>query len=153
MAIEYTLHASHVGSVQDFVEALRRQLGTKATTTSEEPAGLDVDGLRVVITKPGEFTARFVHEDYGVMPDVRVLFRLQKDDLEGSQRTLVGCVIASLQVASGDATLLFNGERRVLCRENGVVALDASFSVWTSELREQYGGVFPVGRPLPHVDG
>ncbi len=131
MAIEYTLHLADPRGADAFRAAFAAALGAVASPGRRRGTHhVELDALYATLLRPDPSSAAFYRDAYAVRPTVTVFFRLDKFALDRAQRTLVDTVLAALAASTGDAVLLWNGERPVLRRVGGAVSLDGTFGVW-----------------------
>lgn len=99
-------------------------------------AALKLPGLGIISNRPGNYSQTVVAEDYGFRPTLNVIFEIDaNEDYIGGMRAMMCGVMALLRHESGDAVMLFNGERTVLQRIGGKLLLNEKWDNWTAHAR------------------
>lgn len=146
MAIEYTLYLDTEASptyLHGIVCAcVGHEPGAVPPTGSLELSGA---GLWGVVSAPDAVTRQFVREDHSLDARVRVIFRLDKFELEKAQISLVRCMSELVRTNDDDMILLFNGELVVLRRSAGDLVLREGFGLWTPERLALFGTPYRLG--------
>jgi hypothetical protein len=96
--------------------------------------GIQAPDLFVSVRKPSDLTVEVIKDEFGFVPHVQVWFRLHGDgDTDAARLRIVYACMALLQLGSGDAVSLFNGDQVVLLRQNGQLVLNRDLGFWTDE--------------------
>ncbi len=149
MAIEYVLYAECSEDANALICSMLVQLDGIVSGLSQNRVGFDANTIRVVVTNVDSVSARFISDDFALLPNIRILYRLDKFRLEDDQNLLVRCVLAALQSTAGNVILLANGELLALERRNGIVRIDPSRGIWRTQAMGVFATAFKFGEPLP----
>lgn len=126
MALEYHLYIDAACSA-NHLEKLIVDAG--ATKLSDSPATYGGDKILCVVVQSDPRTRAFIAEEFHVEPRVNVYFRLDKFDLDQSQRSLVQYIDRVLIGCAGDAVVVFNGELVVMRRTHDALLIRAGSAV------------------------
>ncbi|KIG14518.1 hypothetical protein DB30_06745 [Enhygromyxa salina] len=126
MALEYDLHVDAVCPANHLEKLL---VDAGATKLSDSPATYGGDKILCVVVPPDPRSSSFIAEEFHVEPRVSVYFRLDKFNLDQSQRSLVQYIDRVLVGCAGDAVVVFNGELVVLRRTHDALLIRAESAV------------------------
>src|SRR5262245_15634720 len=136
MAIEYALDLSDAPEASALLEIAADVLATRP-----QHAGRTFRAGRLVVAAwPLEERGRTIaKETHGMDVSTRLMFRLDKEDLDKATAELMVCVGALLRRVGGDAALLCNGEWVVLRRDRGRLRVNSTFRDWPPKLLAALG--------------
>ncbi|MCA9553536.1 MAG: hypothetical protein KC933_26090 [Myxococcales bacterium] len=94
-----------------------------------------VDALDLAVTAVTAPTDRFIREDFGVEPQIRVSMRLHKDRLDKAQDRVVDVLTVSLGQSADDLVLLREDESIAYRRSAGSSELGEGDPLWADPAR------------------
>lgn len=116
---------------------------TDVMTRAIQPDRHDQNSLRVsgmfgIAGSLGDYVSDLTYEYYGFRPTLNVTFEVysrEDEDFLNGMRMMMRAAMSILQHDSGDAVMLFNGERTMLQRINGQLLLNAAWDNWTAHAK------------------
>lgn len=146
MGLEYNLEIASGSTPERVMQVIADKLGCAANDPRLQQRSrginLNLQGLIIAVTAIREQSLGqvVIEEDYGFRPTIYIGFQLFTEtdvdaDYEAGMRAMMRATMAVLQHESGDAVLLFNGERTVLQRMSGKLQLNENWDNWTAHAR------------------
>jgi hypothetical protein len=132
MALEFSLDISTTFDLEHILHILSEELSLESNESSAYLVG---SGVLVTAFSKGELGQSVIEEAFGFRPDIFVLFRIKpKEEFEKGRHTIVQTTMKLLEQISGDAVLLFSGEKIVLQRIGGQLLLNREWGNWNESL-------------------
>jgi hypothetical protein len=127
MALEYELRLATERAPADVLAVLSNELGFSGNTDQRTAPGL----ASISALNENRLGQDVIKSAFGFTPLVKILFRLNKDEIERGVMSVLRACMRVLDHVKGDAVLLFNGEAVILLRKSGNLILNENAEFWT----------------------